>query len=417
MLYTINELRQKLFQHVYDVYDIFLNFFGEEHVDLQGIPSEQEILDTLDIEETESEGIYELSYSISEQLLQDLTSNFSNPPYPYILVWWPEVKVTNENDRSVMIQDLYAQIQLTSEGNIPQESPGFLLNRSTYSITQFNEGYVHSHMITMDKETIHLRGFVPPCLGRGPIRETINSLRFNNEETLWMLFCQELALYVTVESLAGIPYRHLEYLGEKSKLLEEYNEGYSRYHYQDLELFYHSPTYDKEWFNTLLSGFMSYYCKNGHLSFGFINGKYAPGMPAYNFLIDISNTFIEWFNQRPYQDEVEILFRNKILVYAHVEGGKFYQCTSTNKYGLSMYEGRSMGFSFKGREVSLHIFEDQNEQVETTLLLSYKIAMYILHTILNIINYHYKNEQHSTVSEGGHILCAPSQTHQAACYL
>ena len=30
------------------------------------------------------------------------------------------------------------------------------------------------------------------------------------DETKWMLFCHELSLYVTVESLEGVPYNHLE---------------------------------------------------------------------------------------------------------------------------------------------------------------------------------------------------------------
>ena len=35
MEYTINQLYKKVFQKVFDVYDVFSNFFGEDYVDLQ----------------------------------------------------------------------------------------------------------------------------------------------------------------------------------------------------------------------------------------------------------------------------------------------------------------------------------------------------------------------------------------------
>ena len=44
MQYTINELKHKIFKDVYDVYEIFQNFFDEEHTDLQNIPDDEDIV-------------------------------------------------------------------------------------------------------------------------------------------------------------------------------------------------------------------------------------------------------------------------------------------------------------------------------------------------------------------------------------
>ena len=62
MQYSLNELRQRIFSKVNDVYEVFQNYFGEEFTDLQNIPTDEDLLSTMeawDITESEHEGIYE----------------------------------------------------------------------------------------------------------------------------------------------------------------------------------------------------------------------------------------------------------------------------------------------------------------------------------------------------------------------
>ena len=120
-----------------------------------------------------------------------------------IVVHFPEVTITNENNKSITIQDLYAKVCINSLGKF---IVGPLFNRATYPYIQMVRGYMHSHIngiVTGER-------FTSSCLGSGPITRTINSLRMEYEDGLWELYCIELEKYVHVESLQGGPYHRLE---------------------------------------------------------------------------------------------------------------------------------------------------------------------------------------------------------------
>lgn len=141
MQYTIDELKRKLFSNIYNVYEIFQNFFDPQFVDLQNIPEDgiiEETLENFEIPQGEQEGTWELD----ERKLNRIKRSFETEK-AIIYVWWPRVTVTNENDKSIVIQDLYAKIMISMDGTIPYESSGFQLNRATFNSIQFNSGYVH----------------------------------------------------------------------------------------------------------------------------------------------------------------------------------------------------------------------------------------------------------------------------------
>ena len=101
MQYTINEFRMEAFKEVYQVYEVFQNFFGEDSVDLQNLPDNSQILDafdSFDIEESE----YEHNYNIPDDRLTALIRSLGYAR-PFILVYWPRVRVTNENDKSIVV--------------------------------------------------------------------------------------------------------------------------------------------------------------------------------------------------------------------------------------------------------------------------------------------------------------------------
>ena len=382
MQYTINEFRREIFKEVYQVYGVFQNFFGEDSVDLQGLPSDENISHVLfwnEVPQSEDGGC-----NITEEAL----SSLSLPAYnPFILVYWPRVRVTNENDKSIIIQDLYAKIELDAKGNIPTENRGFTLNRATYPMEQWVCSYLHSHISTIPKDCPDQ--FQIPCLGSGPIIQTINSLRANIsegfDETKWMLFCHELSLYVTVESLAGIPYKHLENVHLNSVLLSygKYNKNYGSALRNFNQVF--SPVELKE--------FILYYLHNGHLAINYQNGGFKVGMPYFDYVIDISNAFIEYFNT--HFDNKELAnkcFEWHLLYHAVAAGGRFFDANdSISTPDVSQYVGKKV-CTFKGRDITLNIIEPSKEESQKTTVLNHGLAMYILNNILKIINYRYTNE-------------------------
>ena len=387
MQYTINQFRREAFKEVYQVYRVFQDFFGENAVDLQGIPDDkniEECFQQYDIEESE----YEHVYNMSDQQLLSATAHYENT-HPFILVHWPRVKITNEHDRHITIQDLYAKINLDTKGNIPTEDTGFLLNRATYPIEQWLCRYLHSHTPPICYNTPE--EFKRPCLGSGPIRETINSLRAaiseGYDETKWMLFCHELSLYVTVESLQGVPYMYLENVNLNDQLSEfgGYDTGYNNDTYRRFYRAFAPET---------LKDFIIYYLHKGHLAVNYQNGMFKVGMSYFDYIVDISNSFIEYFNTH-FNDALlaKKCFDCGILYRCVAANDKFYNLRSRNGLpDVSSYEGRKI-CTFKGMDVKLHILNTpEEEEVTETIILYHGLAMYILNNILKIINYRYTNE-------------------------
>lgn len=383
MIYTINELKQKVFSKVFDTYEIFQNFFGEDFTDIQAIPSDEVFalsLLSININMTDNR------YDLAESQLAEIQEIFSNYDYD-ILVWWPSVTVTNENDKSINIQDLYAKIKITIEGTIPYENVGFQLTRSTVSLLQFKSGYLHSHLPRCYNS---VPVFKNPCLGNGPIRNTIADLKNNYEEVLWMLFCRELSLYVTVESLRGGPYIRLETVGYGSKSL--LFTGYENTYFPSLNRFYNQ--YTRQAFFDMLQNFFEFYIKNNHLSFSYTNERYICGMSYYDYIIDVSNSFIAWYNSHSSTYTVSDLYDNTIILKSFISDGVFYDSGMNDARDIENFRGSPV-LVFKGNTIAFEITESSSENEHISILLNHKIAMYLLTNLLNIINYHYGNEQYT----------------------
>lgn len=397
------------FKEVYQVYKVFQNFFGEDSVDLQNLPDDSQILDafnSFDIEESE----YEHNYNIPDDRLADLI-RYLGYARPFILVYWPRVRVTNENDKSIIIQDLYAKIELDAKVYIPTEDRGFTLNRATYSMEQWVCNYLHSHISSIPKHC--LDQFQTPCLGTGPIIQTINSLRANIsegfDETKWMLFCHELSLYVTVESLAGVPYKHLEdvHLNDILSSYGKYDESYGSA----------LNNFSRVFSLVKLREFILYYLHNGHLAINYQNGVFKVGMSYFDYIIDISNSFIEYFNTHFDNKElVQKCFGHYVLYHSIASNGQFFDPnTSDTIPDVSQYVGKKV-CTFKGMDVTLRILDaSEKEEPQQTIILNHGLAMYILNNILKIINYRYTNEYTRQYCQGAAAL--PATTGQRVYYI
>ena len=93
-----------------DVYEVFKDYYGEDRVDLQ----------------------------------REGTSAI-------ILVYFPRVTVTNENNNSVDVTDLYIKTVVQSDGTI---FGNFGMTRGSYTLSQVKSGYIHSHARRILKQII-----------------------------------------------------------------------------------------------------------------------------------------------------------------------------------------------------------------------------------------------------------------------
>lgn len=381
-MYTINELRQRIFPHIYNVYEIFKNFFGEEFTDLQRIPDDVEMADILRTEQCkfdENNGCWEAS---DEKIIG------MQQAYLFwradIIVHWPEVKVTNEHDKFIVIQDLFAKIEVKTDGTIPWENRGFQLVRSTFDKHQYNSGYLHSHIIRFSG----FPSFSNPCLGSGPINQTILSLKNHYEELTWMLFCQELALYVTVESLTGGPYMKLEQVIENiGPCLDSKYDNSITIPLQNAQ--------EKYNFLQRLKEFTVFYLNHGHLSLNYKDNSFKPGLPYFQYMVDVSNAFIEWFNQNGSKEELNYLYEKNLLREVMVKEEHFYSLRNRRPSGAV---GERLILKFKGEDIKLKIIDRSEFTPKTSVILNHNVAMLIIHNILKIINYRYKNEHNRTTN-------------------
>lgn len=379
MTYTSEEAYNTMLEDVYRVYQIFKDFFGEEYVDLQDLPNK----DAFQVSFTAA--YPPTSKATNKMAIRTMRSRFKEES-PTIYVRWPQVTVTNEYNKSIDIQELYAKVPITLSGNIPYESWGFYLNRAEYSYAQWNSGYMHSHCPNVYDSDL---SFKRPCLGTGPIKGTILELKTHNDDAEWMLFCQELSIYVTVESIAGGPYKRLESVGISTcEVPMHFNTATNSPFSSN-----HKVKNCEEAFGVgTVARFMEYYLRNGHLKFSFSNGSFTLGMSYYDFMLDISNCFIDFFNKYLLQTEesVYVLYREDIINTYAVSEGKFY-------IKKDPHRGRSVPnaliLTFKGKDIYLKVHEKEHKpnEAKDTLILNSSLAQAILAHILKVINFRYKN--------------------------
>lgn len=382
MNYTINELRKKVCERAYEVYDIFCEFFGEAYVDIQNLPTIDRLREMCSSHFDNNE-----SYVYSDLGITNLRETLmSGPTKPFILVWWPRVTVTNENNRSIDITDLFAKVTIDLDGTIPWEYHGFTLNRSSYTVEQFNSDYCHSHVCGIPFR--NFRDFLDPCLGRGPIIATINTLKHGFDNITWLLFCQELSMYVTVESLGGGPYRHLEYIGRRNEC-HEYND------YQ-----WGPNTNITRWPDDLeIKDFIVYYLENGHLTLNYRDGSFIPGMSCYDYIIDISNALVDFLNQKNDSALVNRYYNFSALTKLFVADRKFYSMGYSNVRDYLNYVGSPV-CTFKGEEKTLVVTNNNDtSEVAETVVINYALAFGILSNILRVINYRYANKYDTNGSQ------------------
>lgn len=163
---SVHTLYNAIMDKPLQVLGIFNDFFGADKVDMQGVWDEDRLRSWLEVEPitsylysgnsnvtssewdtyhtksimdlSQSEFEWALSSLSNEDTIEDIVSSkFNNM---FILVHFPHVRITNEHDRYVDINHLWAKIKITSEGTM---NGNFTLNRSEYQAIHFISDYMH----------------------------------------------------------------------------------------------------------------------------------------------------------------------------------------------------------------------------------------------------------------------------------
>lgn len=327
-----------------------------------------------------------------------------------ILVYWPEVVVTNEQDQSEVIWELYCKLEVYFNGKLVQKMQ-FL--RSEYNEAQWFSGYIHSHISPM-YHAPELEEWKDCCTGTGPINHTLAKLEaasypegpegsYANQElykdmNVWRLFCWELDKYVHVESLAGGPYRRLAHLGSREVPIQ-------------------LPTisYMPGEIGTIMNTFIPYLAKRNVLKYNYANGKYNLGMSNREALFTISKEFIHWVNT---SDDTTLWthpvqwFKSKGIL-SSLSLGSFGILRGVHENGNMGSLGDSIGkklTTFKGKDVVI-TRNNVESDTKTYLLLNLDALGYIIFKIFNHINTYYGKKSIIEPSVNDSL---PSETSSAA---
>lgn len=426
----VESLCRQSYNKVYEVYEVFKDFFDEERVDLIGI-NYAEIVERLktrtyssfiNTSAIMSNALYSASSDHIKSIIKTLISEkaletrigedatvfkyflpyltegiqqYVNRLEAQILVHFPEVRVSNEHDKYVDIKELYARVKLSGNGTIIGT---FGLFRADYPLSHLYADYAHSHISGV---TLNENEFKSPCLGNGPIISTISSLTRDCDLNFWMLFCRELDTYVTVESLVGGPYRRMENITGTRRLRLATADFSSTLHNRPL-----SSQLRGEIPEDTIKAFIKHLLKTKAIKFGFSNGSYILAMGYKDMLISMSNCFIDFINNYMERDllntmvfTVENLERKNILMPYVIKNGQIYTFTRVN-YSTTSYMSYNdkKVLSFKGKDIKLNIYDDTvGESDENTVrLLNSSFCEFLVFKMINYLNIVYGSNNPTT---------------------
>jgi hypothetical protein len=246
---------------------------------------------------------------------------------------------------------------------------------TTFTKVLYESNYTHSHLPSGSLS--HGKAyFQRPCLGEGPIGTTCIILRNENNENMWRLFCVELARYVTVESIAGVPYYRMEYIGRNNSNNEIIFSDTSCRISSEISFII------KEAIRNLINRKV--------FTFKYVNNTYNFAANDASLIRLISNEFITIYNKRFNNKELSTnlneLIRAKILIKAVFYKGCFTEENSNRHSSCS--PSTDVLFTFKNIPVKMRII-DTDTTIEPVYILNVKYINVAIRNILEFINYNY----------------------------
>lgn len=324
-----------------EVYEVFKEYFGEDRVDLQ----------------------------IGGKLI----------------VYFPTVTVTNENDESIVITDLYVKVMISSEGLI---EGNFEMTRGSYPMSQAYANYLHSHALGIPIGN----SWSKVCLGRGPLVHTISVLTTDCDLERWELFCFELDKYVTVESEVGIPYHHLRQVSRSA-----FKESFINLRYSNI-----APSHIV--FPSILKPFLPYLINKGVLQFTQSCNRWYIAQSFTEYISALTGALKEYIIENNLIPQE--FFDNNILIKGLYKNDKF--ATRTPSLGNILPSdliGR-VACTFKGQTIRVSLINDIIEEDDSRdIIIRPDLANFILYKILNVLNYgNIKRSDDSSAQEDGTIV-------------
>ena len=353
------------------------------------------------IEDIEDETSYSFEEAFNHIEFSDVFKCFNLIEYiQTIIVHFPEVTITNEKGESTKIKHLFAKVRFYLDGKITPE--GFRLNRSHYSYNHFINNYMHSHVHSIDK---YYGYFQECCKGSGPINTSIKALIYTYSEAQWMQFCWDLAKYVTIESLEGVPYHKLIDVDKSPNKGYKFNTLIIDISNTLRHLFYNDNGLlhvDYFWEN-----FVEYLIENKVLNFTWCNSQWVISDNYINCIKAVTEAFLNFYKQNisnllnnPETNyKVNDLINSNILQKVIIDPTGIYEYKTIRHPNVEVFRGNHV-LSFKGVDYHLEIDEPTNDD-RYNIILNIKIYSKIIHSILTILNLNYneRNIIETTESE------------------
>ena len=373
---------------ILQIRDVFCMYFGEQNVWYDTVHTE-EIIKTIarDVTHVYTKEIFdEMSLPAAARFGEDseqkryvcsmIQSNGFN-----IIVRWPSITVTNEIGDNTDIYDLFCIVECRTDGTLYD----ILFTRSTYTIEQFESGYIHSHIpkfsapISDNVNDVTANSFLQNitnpkhfCFGQGPIRNTISLLKTKcisgTLEENYLLLCRELDICVRVESLAGVPYTRISSIGAIG----------TRYKY--------SKHKRKALPQELPKDFIVYFLKNMDIKYVFVNNHVKIGMSFDKFSIMLTRLFLEYAKQHNLDsDEVysyiteAIIKEDKIMV-----ANNYADDYADIERWIANHDNTVI--TFKNTPFKIKLFRDRKRKQNKTFMIKSSYASYIYDLVGLIAN-------------------------------
>lgn len=377
-------LYKEKFKIIKNIYNVFVSYYGEEYLEINGVDYTS-FKGFIMSKEIGAICLNDCHNDLEKQsiLWNDIKNDITTILRSYkceIIVHRPKVTVTDEYDNFETIYDTFIQVMIDGTGCI---MPNPKIRRTTFTDVQYIAGYTHSHAPI---RTPIVDDFIKICLGGGPIIDTISTLSYKVSLDLWEIFCFELDVYIRTESQKGGPYFKLTSLTKNNCFSTPFCTDVSMY-----SLGYYTPFKDCsleliEYFNT----FLKEYFTHTKIPFSY-NGVYILGMHYKDFLLDISNKFIDYTNNKKHIISVDLYkeIKQNLLESCTYKYGDFYYAETE----IENYNTEKINMVFKGTLYDLKIIPTNNTNDKSYLLIKDKIINTVLVKILNIINY-YEHDTH-----------------------
>lgn len=378
--------------HLNEVLETFQDYFNKDNVDIQYMEYslfKENLLhcdlgDSFNLPKYVNTYLWTLNNQEHKELLLKIL-NFilenkkiivNTKIYTYInniIIYFPKIKVTNEYNIFTYIYDTYVQVRIGFDKCLYGT---FNLLRTSYTYAQYNCGYIHSHVPSLYHSS-DIYNWKTPCLGEGPIRDTIMSLIHNYNTNILKLFCAELEIYLQTESIIGVPYIRLSTVNNTKT-----NSTYSTFSHLAVNKQLKEYSKDKN-IQDLIFNFITYFISKNILKFRVIDNKVTINSSIIDFYILIGNSFIEYYNSLPKREyTVDDLISLNIISLGTLKDNNILFKNLLNN--IENFPIKKI-LTFKNKDKYLKILNIQDD-VQYSIFLNPILSNFILLEILTFIN-------------------------------